>query len=167
MSTTSMMTASAARDCIPSDVSDLSNCTCLFVLTRGNGTLFDASSIQEEDIIEICTWLRHTHPEGVLQYSTIESVKLFHTTDELQIVMHGVVKAMMLHDESIRVRTPPPSTAHVPVYMAVVGGEPSSAPCPPSDEEEEPHLSPNNPHPGGKTLQHLQANLGNLLDNKL
>ena len=99
MSTTSMMTASVARDHIPSDVSDLSKHMTLFVLTRGNGTLFDASSILEEDIIEICIWLGHTHPEGVLQYSAIESVMLFHTMDELQIMVCGVVKAMTLHDE--------------------------------------------------------------------
>ena len=53
MSTTSVTTASAARDCIPSDVADLSNHMCIFILTRGNGIPFDACSIQEEDIIEI------------------------------------------------------------------------------------------------------------------
>ena len=63
---------------------------CLFGLTRGDGTPFNASSIQEEDIIEICIQLGHTHPEGVLWYSTIEPVMLFHTTDELQIAVHGV-----------------------------------------------------------------------------
>ena len=85
------MTASAARDHIPSDIADLSDHMCLFVLTRGDGTLFDASFILEEDIIEICICLGHTHPGGVLWYSVIELVVLFHTTDELQIVTHGVM----------------------------------------------------------------------------
>ena len=31
---------------------------------------------------------------------------LFHTTDELQITVCGVVKAMTLHDEAIRVGFP-------------------------------------------------------------
>ena len=42
---------------------------------------------------------------GVLQYSVIESVILFCTTDELQIMMYGVIKASALHEEAIRVRT--------------------------------------------------------------
>ena len=68
MSTTSMATASAARVEIQSDVIDLPNHTCILVLTRGDGTPFDAASIQEEDIIKICVWLGHTHPKGVLRY---------------------------------------------------------------------------------------------------
>ena len=142
MSTTSTMTALAASDFIPSCVSNLSNHMCLFILTRSDGTLFRASSILEEDVIEICIQLGHMHPEGVLWYSAIESVMLFHTMEELHIAACGVVKAMMLHNESIRVRTSPPSATHVRAYMAEVNGEPSS-------------------------IQHLQVNLGDLADNKL
>ena len=131
MSITSAMTTLVARDCIPSDIANLSNHMYLFVLTRGDGTLFDASSILEEDIIKICIWLGHTHPEQVLWYSAIKSVMLFHTTDELQIMMCGVLKASMLHDETIRVRTSPTSATHVKAYLAAVGGEPSSAQPPP------------------------------------
>ena len=87
--------------------------------------------------------------------------------DELQIMMHGVVKALALCEEAIRVRTSPPSTAHVQDYMATVTWEPSGTQAPPSDDEEEPHLSPSNPHPGRRTLQQLQANLGDLMDNEL
>ena len=93
MSTTFTATALAARDCIPSNVADLSNCMCIFILTRGDGTLFNASSIQEENVIEICFQLGHTHPKGVLWYSAIESVMLFHTMDELQVMAHVVMKA--------------------------------------------------------------------------
>ena len=166
MSTTSATAALVARDHIPSNIADLSNCMFLFVLTRDDGTLFDVSSILEEDIIEICIWLGHTHPEGVFQDSTIETVMLFHTTDELQIAMHGTMKASMLHDEAIRVKSSPPSANHVRCYMAVVG-EPSGTQPPPSDGEEEHHLSPSNTHPGGRTPHHLQANFGDLVDNEL
>ena len=96
------MTASAARDHIPSDIGDLSNCMCIFILTGGNGTPFDASYILEEEVIEICIWLGHTYPEGVLQYATIESVMPFHTMNELQIAVHGIMKALTLHDEAIK-----------------------------------------------------------------
>ena len=167
MSTTSTMTALVVRDHIPSDIADLSNHMCIFVLTRGSGTLFDASSILEEDIIEICVQLGHTHPEGILWHSAVESVVLFHTADKLQIVACGVMKASTLHDEAIKVRTSPPSAAHVRAYMAVVNGEPSGTQSLPSDGEEEPHLSPGDPHPGWRTLQQLQANLGDLTDGEL
>ena len=160
------MTASVARDHIPSDIADLSNHMCISILTRGNGILFNASSILEEDIVEICIWLGHTHTIGVLWYSESKSVMLFHTTDELQIVACGVVKAWMLHEEAIIVRTSPPSAAHVRAYMAVVNGEPFGAQPPPSDGEEEPHSSPSNPHLSGRTPQ-LQVNLGDLADDEL
>ena len=167
MSMTSATTASVARDHIPSDVADLSNCICLFILTKGNDTPFNASSILEEYIIEICIWFGHTHPEGVLQYSAIELVMIFHTMDELQIAAHGVMKALTLCDKAIKIRTSSLSATHVRAYMAAVGGGPSGTQPPPSNREEEPHLSPSNPHPGGRTPQHFQANLGDLMDNKL
>ena len=37
----------------------------------------DATSILEEDIIEICVKWGHTHPLCVLCYSAVESVVLF------------------------------------------------------------------------------------------
>ena len=156
MSTTSATTALVARDCIPSDIADLSNFMCLFVLT--SGTLSIASSILEEDIIEICVQLGHTHPEAVLWYCATKSVMLFHTADKLQIMVHGVMKALMLH-EAIRIRTSPPSAAHVRAHMVMVSGEPSGTQPLPSNGEEEPQSHSGNPHPGGRTPQHFQANL--------
>ena len=135
---------------------------CLFVLTKGDGTLFDASSILEENIIEICFWFGHTYHEGQLQFSTIKSVVLFHTMDKLQIMAHGVVKASMLPEEAIRVRTSPPSATHVQAYMAVVNGEPSGAQCLSSNEEEEPPAPPSNPHSGGRTHNTCKQTLGTL-----
>ena len=37
---------------------------CLVSITRRDDTLIDASSISEEDIIEICIMKGHTHPIG-------------------------------------------------------------------------------------------------------
>ena len=122
--------------------------------------------MEEEDIIKICTWLEHIHPKGVLQYSSIELVIIFHTTDKLQVTACGVVKASMLHEEAIRVRTSPSAT-HVRAYMVVVNGEPSGTQPPTSKGEEEPKLSPSNPHPGGRTPHQLQAYLRDLADDEL
>ena len=139
----------------------------ILVLTRGNSTPFDAASIQEEDIIEICVWLEHTHPKGVLWYLAVELVMLFHSADKMQVVAHGVVKVMMLCKEPIKVRASPPSATHVQAYMVVVGGEPSGAQHPTPDREENSQQSPSNYHLGGSTPHQLQANLGNLADGEL
>ena len=92
---------------------------------------------------------------------------LFHTTDELQITTHRVLKALTLCDETIKVQTSPPSAAHMWAYMAVVNGKLSGTQPLPSNGEEGHHLSPSNPHPGGRTPQHLQANFGDVTDNEL
>ena len=44
----------------------------------------DASSISEEDIMEICMKKGHTHPLGVPRYLAMESVVLFGTTEDLK-----------------------------------------------------------------------------------
>ena len=125
MPTTSSVTASVAQDWIPNDKVDLLNCMCILALNRGDGTPFDTAFIQEEDIIEICVQLGHTPPKGVVQYSVVKSVVLFHSMDEMLVTACGVVKEMTLHEESIQVRTSPPSAAYVRAYIAVMDGEPS------------------------------------------
>ena len=104
MSTTSTVTTLVAQDQTPSNEVDLLNSVCILVLTRGDGTPFDDASIQEEDMIEICLWLGHTHPRGVLWYSVVKLVMLFHCADEMLVILHGVIKAMILHKESIKRR---------------------------------------------------------------
>ena len=47
-------------------------------------------------------------PEGVLWFSATESVVLFHSTDEMLVMAHGVTKATALHEEPIRLYTSPP-----------------------------------------------------------
>ena len=115
---------------------------CILVLTRGNGTLFDATSIQEEDIVEICIWLGHTHPKDVLQYSAVKSVMLFHSADEMLVTACGVIKATTLHKEAIKGRTSPPSATHVRPYMVVMDGEPSGTQHLTPDREQEPSTIP-------------------------
>ena len=85
MSTMSSATASG-RDQVPSDKSNLKNQMCLFILTRKDGILFDVTSVSEEDIMEICIRLGHTHPMGVLHYSAMEMVALFCSTEECNVL---------------------------------------------------------------------------------
>ena len=60
-----------------------------------------------------------------------------------------------------------PSEHKIRVYIAVVGGDPSKPQSPPSEGEGGSHSPSGNPHPGGGTLCHLQAELGNLTDQEL
>ena len=51
--------------------------------------------------------------------------------------------------------------------MVVMDEEPSGTQHPTQDREGDPQLSTNDPHLGGRTPDQLQANLGDLADNKL
>ena len=95
MSTLSSATASD-RDQVPSDHPHLKTRICIFIVKRKDGTLFDVTSVSEEDIIEICVTMGHTHPLGVLWYLAVELVALFCTTEEMQQASHSAVKAMEL-----------------------------------------------------------------------
>ena len=83
MSTSSSATA-LGRHQVLSDDSHLKTRICIFIVTRKDGTPLNVTSVSEEDILEICVTLEHTHPFDVLWYSVTESVALFPTTVEMQ-----------------------------------------------------------------------------------
>ena len=95
MSITSSTTASGDWE-VPSTYIVFQDRLCLISITRRDSTLMDASSISEEDIMEICMKKGHTHLLGVLRYSTTEFVVLFQTTDELKCAICSIVKLMKL-----------------------------------------------------------------------
>ena len=76
--------------------------------------------------IEICVTKGHTHSLGVLHYSAIELVVLFHSTDELQCATCGIVKVMELWGEAITCKAMAPSEAHTKAYLATLCLNPSS-----------------------------------------
>ena len=120
----------------------------------------DASSISEEDIIEICIKKGHTHPLGVLCYSAMESVILFCTTDELKCVTHGIIEIMEFRGEAIMVRAMAPSEANVMAYIVMSHKSPSN-------REKELQTPPQQTPPSGGTPHHLQAELGDLDDHEM
>ena len=140
---------------------------CVIILTKRDGTPFNVTSIQKEDIMEICVQLGHTHPLGVLCYTMMESIILFDSINDMQWATHRAIKAMELCKEAIVIRATGPSSIHIKVYITVVGGEPPKAQFPPSEGDGEPHLPAGNPHPGGQTPHSLQAELGDLTDHEL
>ena len=62
LSTMSTLTASVTHDHTPGNKTELLNHMFVLVLVRSDGTLFDATSIQEEDIVELCVEVGQTHP---------------------------------------------------------------------------------------------------------
>ena len=131
MSASSSATA-LGRDHVPSNDPHFKIRICIFIVTRKDGTLLDVTSVSEEDIIEICLALGHTHPLGVLHYLAMELVALFCTTEEKHHASCSAVKVMELQDEPIAVQTMAPSEHHIRVYIAAVVGHPSKPQSPPS-----------------------------------
>ena len=125
MLTISSTTTSVARDEVPINETNLQTHMCILILMKGDCTLFDATSVLEEDIAEICIRLGHTHPVGVPHYSTTESIILFWSADDMQCATCRAIKATVLQEEAIVIRASAPSETHMRAYMTAVGGEPS------------------------------------------
>ena len=100
MYTTSTATTLAASDHTPGDDPDLLNCMCVLAIARGDGTPFDANSLQE-DIVELCVKVGQAHPKGVLWLLAMELVTAFQSREEMLATAHLVTKAMAWGDEPI------------------------------------------------------------------
>ena len=118
MSTASTATTSVACSHIPGDETELLNQMCVLVLTRGDCTPFNTTSIQEEDIIDLCVEMGQTHPEGVLWFWWLNQSFCF--------VL--VMKCWLQHVESSKswfcMKNPLgfvllPPTTHLRAYIAV------------------------------------------------
>ena len=114
----------------------------------------------EEDIIEICIMKGHTHPLGVLCYSAMELVVLFHSPDKLQCATCRIIKMTKFWGEAITVRAMAPLEAHVTAYIVTSCTHPSN-------RERELHTPPQQTPPSGGTPHHLQVELGDLADHEL
>ena len=115
----------------------------------------DASSISEEDIVEICIKKGQTHPFGVLRYLPTESIILFSTVEDLDCASHGLVDMMELQDIAIIVATLAPTEAHITSFKTVWHSKPTLG-------DGEPHTPPQQTPPSEGTLHHLQVELGDL-----
>ena len=110
MSTTS---ASVAHDHTHSNDSNVANCKCVLTIARCDGTLFNADSLLEEDIIELCVGMGQVHCNGILQLMATESVTAFHSSEEMLAVAHLIMSATVWHDDPIRLCTRPPTAAQI------------------------------------------------------
>ena len=120
----------------------------------------DASSIMEEDIVEICIRRAHICPLGVLRYSTVESVVLFGNLKDVNCAHCTLLDVMELCNEAIMVQTMAPTEAHVAAFTAMWLSNPTSG-------DGELHTPPQQTPPHEETLHHIHAQLGDLNDSEL
>ena len=79
----------------------------------------DASSIMEEDIMEICIRRAHVCPLGVLQYLAVESIVLFRNPEDVNCTHHTLLDVMELWNEAIMVWTMALTEAHVATFTVM------------------------------------------------
>ena len=146
MSVTSSATASGDWEVASANI--FGGRLCLISITRKDGTPMDASSISEEDIVEICMKKGHTHPLGVLHYLAMESIILFSTEGDLKCVSHGLVDMTELQNDAIMVATLAPTEAQIASFTMVWYSKPTIG-------HGEPHTPPQQTPPSGGTPHHL------------
>ena len=120
----------------------------------------DASSITEEDIMEICIRRAHAHPLGVLQYSVEESVILFGSLKDVNRAHCTLLDVTELCNEAVTVWTMALTEAHVAAFTTMWHSNPTSG-------DGEPHTPPQQSPPSEETPCHLHAQLGDLNDSEL
>ena len=111
MPTISTTTALVAHDHTQGDDPDLANCICVLTIARGDGSLFDADSLQEEEVVELCVGMGQVHLNGVLWLSVTESVIAFDSSEEMLACL--ITMATVWHDDSLRLCTQPPTVAQI------------------------------------------------------
>ena len=71
-------------------------------ITKRDGTLLDASSILEEDIMELCVRRAHTHLLGVLWYSMADSVVFFNNVADVNRTQQVLPDVLEFCNEAVR-----------------------------------------------------------------
>ena len=129
-------------------------------ITKRDGTLLDASSILEEDIVELCVRWVCTCPLGVLRYSVVDSVILFSIITDVNSTQHVLPDATEFRNEAIMTWTMAPAQAHVTAFIKMWHSNPSAG-------EAELHTPPYRTPPNEETPRRLHAQPGDLNDHEL
>ena len=95
-------------------------------ITKRDGTLLDASSISEEDIVELCVRRAHTHPLGVLWYSMEDSVILFSNVADVNSTQRVLPDVTEFHNEAVMTQTMAPAQAHITAFIKMWHSNPSA-----------------------------------------
>ena len=153
MSVTSSVTVSRDRE-VPSPDS-LQDKLLVVSIIMGDGTPLDASSISEEDIVELCIRRVHTCPLGVLRFSVADSVVLFANVTDVTHAHQVLPDVTEFHDEAITVWAMAPVEAQVTTFQTMWHSNPATGSgklCTP------PYGTP----PNEETPRHIHAQLGDL-----
>ena len=129
-------------------------------ITKRDGTPLDASSISEEDIVELCVRRVHTHPLGVLWYSTVDSVILFSNVTDVNSTQRVLLDVTEFCNEAVATRTMAPAQAHITAFIKMWCSNPSTG-------EGELHTPPYQTPPNEETPHRIHVQLGDLNDHEL
>ena len=102
----------------------------------------------------------HAHPMGVLQYSTVESVILFGSLEDVNCAHCTLPDMMELHNEAITGWTMALTEAHIAAFTKMWHSNPTTG-------DGEPHTPPYQTPPSEETPHRLHAQLGDLNDSEL
>ena len=149
MSTMSTGTALVAHDHTLGNDSKLLSHMCVLAIARGHGTPFDATSVQEEDIVELCVKVGQAHPKDVLWFLVTESIIAFQSSREMLAVVHMVTKATPWQEAPVKLQMSPPSTL-LRAYIAGRNACPSGTQSLTPEGEEVPRSPPRNLQPNGR-----------------
>ena len=158
MSVTSSTTVSRDREVQSPD--PLPDKLLVVSIIRRDGTPLDASSILEEDIVELCIRRAHTHQLGVLQYSAVDSVVFFNNVTDVNRTQHALPDVTEFRDEAIMIQTMAPTEVQVTAFQTMWCSNPVAG-------TGESHTPPYQTPPNEETPRCIHAQLGDLNDHEL
>ena len=158
MSVTSSATVSQDREV--QSPNSLQDRLLVVSITKRDGTPLDASSILEEDIMELCIRRAHTHPLGVLQYSVVDLVVFFNNVVDVNHTQQVLPDVLEFRDEAIATWTMAPMQAHIIAFIEMWCSNPATG-------EGGLHTPPYRTPPNEETPHCIHVQLGDLNDNEL
>ena len=129
-------------------------------IAKRDGTLLDASSISEEDIVELCIGRAHTYPLGVLWYSAADSVVFLSSAADVNRTQRALLDVTEFGDEAIGIRTMAPTEVQITMFQVMWCSNPMAG-------AGEAHTPPYRTPPNEETPCRIHAQLGDLNDGEL
>ena len=158
MSVTSSATISQDREVQSPD--PLPDNLLVISISKRDGTPLDASSISEEDVVELCVGRAHTCPLGVLRYSMADSVVFLSSAADVSRTQRALLEVTAFGDESIAIRTVAPTEVQITAFQVMWHSNPAVG-------TREPHTPPYHTPPNEETPRRIHAQLGDLNDQEL
>ena len=76
--------------------------------------------------MELCIRRAHTHPLGVLWYSTVDSVVFFNNIADVNRTQQVLLDVPEFHDEAIATQTMAPMQAHITAFIEMWYSNPAA-----------------------------------------